>query len=127
MDTIQILTKKNATCEDLLVCLYNLKPTDIQVLIQVARNQNATLDQIAKLVQRDRTSVHRCLSKLVTANLVTKQTRTLKGGGYYHAYTMVEPEKIKKQARERVEEITESLGALVESFEQDLKKHLEPN
>jgi predicted transcriptional regulator len=127
MDSIQLLTKKSATCADLLSCLYNLKPTDLEVLLEVAKKENSTLDQIAQTIQRDRSSVHRCLSKLVSANLVTKQSKSLKGGGYYHAYTMVEPSKIKKHARERVKEITESLEMLIDSFESDLKKHLEKN
>jgi len=127
MDSIQLLTKKSASCADLLSCLYNLKPTDLEVLLEVTRNENATLDEIAKLVQRDRSSVHRCLSKLVSANLVTKQTKTLKNGGYYHAYSMVELATIKRHAKERVKEITESLEALINNFESDLKKHLESN
>jgi predicted transcriptional regulator len=125
MDSIQLLTKKGASCGDLLICLYNLKPTDIEVLLTVAKNPDATLDQIAEKVQRDRSSIHRILSKLLAANLVTKQSKTLKGGGYYHTYSMVEPEKIKKYAKERVKEITDSLDLLIERFELDLKKHLE--
>jgi predicted transcriptional regulator len=125
MDSIQLLAKKTATCADLLTCLYNLKPTDLEVLLQVAKNPNSTIDEIANAVQRDRSSVHRCLSKLSSANLVTKQSKTLKGGGYYHAYAMVEPSLIKKHAKERVKEITESLEGLIESFESDLKRHLE--
>lgn len=125
MDSIQLLSRKTANCADLLSCLYNLKPTDLEVLLTVANNENATLDRIAELLQRDRSSIHRCLSKLASANLVTKQTRTIKGGGYYHVYNMVEPAKIKKYARERVKEITESLNSLINSFESDLQKHLE--
>jgi len=94
-------------------------------LLTVAKNPNTTLDQIAANVQRDRSSIHRILSKLLSANLVTKETKTIKGGGYYHAYTMVEPEKIKKYAKERVKEITESLEGLIDGFESDLKAHLE--
>jgi hypothetical protein len=37
---------------------------------------------------------------------------------------MLDPETIKKHALERVKEITESLKALVDSFELDLQKHL---
>jgi predicted transcriptional regulator len=122
---IQQITKKGATCQDLLSCLYNLKPTDIDVLRTVAKTPNATLDDIAEKVQRDRSSVHRCLSKLLSANLVTKETKTIKGGGYYHTYNMVEPEQIKKHAKERVKEITESLEGLIDSFEMNFKKHLQ--
>ena len=122
---IQTLTKKGATCQDLLSCLYNLKPTDVEVLLTVAKTPNSTLDDIAEKVQRDRSSVHRCLSKLLSANLVIKQSKTLKGGGYYHAYSMVEPALIKEHAKTRVEEITYSLNALINRFESDLKRHLE--
>ena len=123
MDSIQSLTRRGATCQDLLSCLYNLKPTDMQVLLEVAKNENATLTQIAEQVHRDRSSTHRGLSKLVSIGLVHKQTETLKSGGYYHVYSMTEPDQIKEYARQRVKEITDSLESLIENF--DLKKHLE--
>lgn len=127
MDNIQLLTRRGATCQDLISCLYNLKPNDLQVLQEVARNEYATLDQIAKLVQRDRSSTHRCLSKLISAGLIHKQSKTLKGGGYYHVYSMVELSKIKKEARQKVKEITHSLEVLVSNFEFDFRKRLEEN
>ena len=124
MDSIQLLTRKSATCSDLLSCLYNLKPIDLEVFLEVARNDHATLDQISESVQRDRSSTHRCVSKLVSAGLVHKQSRTLKGGGYYHVYSVVEPSKIKEQARQKVKEITEGLEDLIDHFESDFTKHL---
>jgi len=126
MESINLITRKGASCTDLLTCLYNLKPADIEVLQAVAQNESSTLDEIAAKVQKDRSSVHRCLSKLVSINLVNKQTKTLKGGGYYHIYRMLDPALIKKHARERIQEITESLQALIESFDSDMEKHLIP-
>src|SRR5512137_894297 len=119
MESINQLTKKGASCTDLLTCLYNLKPTDLQVLQTVAKNPNATLDQIAAKTQKDRSTTHRTLSKLVSTNLVTKQTKTLKVGGYYHTYSILDPTLIKKHAQERVKEITESLQSLINTFESD--------
>jgi len=127
MNNLEPLTAKKATCKDLLTCLYNLKPTDTETLLAVAKNPDATLDTIAQEVHRDRSSTHRCLAKLVTAGLVTKETKTIKGGGYYHTYTMVEPQKIKKHAHERIKEITDSLNKLIKSFDADLKQHIETN
>jgi predicted transcriptional regulator len=124
MEGINLLTKKGASCTDLLTCLYNLKPADLEVLQTVAKNPNATLDQIASKTQKDRSTIHRTLSKLVSINLVTKQTKTLKAGGYYHTYSMLESMLIKKHARERVKEITESLNSLIYNFDADLEKHL---
>ncbi len=126
MESINLITRKGASCTDLLTCLYNLKPADIEVLQTVAQNEAATLDEIATKVQKDRSSVHRCLSKLVSINLVNKQTKSLKGGGYCHTYRMLDTGLIKKHARERVKEITESLQALIENFDSDIEKHLIP-
>jgi predicted transcriptional regulator len=125
MDSIQSLTRRGATCSELLSCLYNLKPIDMEVFLEVAKNENSTLTQIAELVHRDRSSIHRCLSKLVSTGLVHKQSKTLEGGGYYHIYSMADPDQIKEYARQRVKEITDSLKSLIENFESDLKKHLE--
>ncbi len=127
MTNIQSLTRRGATCSDLLSCLYNLKPIDMEVFLDVAKNQNATLTQIAERVHRDRSSTHRCLSKLVSTSIVHKQSKTLKSGGYYHVYSMAEPEQIKEYARQRVKEITNSLDNLIENFESDLRKHLNQN
>ncbi len=104
--------------------MYNLKPVDLAVFYEVAKRESATLDQISEAVERDRSSTHRCLAKLVSAGLVQKQSRALKGGGYYHLYSVVEPSKIKEQARQRVDEITKSLEDLVERFENDFNLHL---
>ncbi|HTY74015.1 MAG TPA: helix-turn-helix domain-containing protein [Candidatus Nanoarchaeia archaeon] len=125
MDNIQLLTRKEATCSDLLSCLYNLKPIDLEVFLEVAKKESVTLDQVAQVVHRDRSSTHRCLSKLLSAGLVNKQTKPLKGGGYFHVYSAVEPAKIKQQARQKVKDITEGLENLIESFESDLTKHLQ--
>ncbi len=124
MDSIQFLTRKGASCSDLLTCLYNLKPVDIAVFYEVAKRGGGTLDEIAEAVERDRSSTHRCLAKLVSAGLVHKQSKSLKGGGYYHFYSIAEPSKIKEQARQRVNEITEGLEDLVNRFDQDFNKHL---
>jgi predicted transcriptional regulator len=124
MESINQLTKKGATCTDLLTCLYNLKPADIEILQAVLTGPGANIDQIATHIQKDRSSVHRCLSKLVSIGLINKQTKTIKGGGYYHTYTMLDPELIKKHARERVKEITESLQNLIDNFDRDFMKHL---
>jgi len=127
MDSIQFLTRKEVTCQDLLSCIYSLKPIDLEIFLRVAKNQWVTLDQIAESVQRDRTSTHRVLAKLQSAGLIHKQSCGLKGGGYYHIYAAANLEKIKENAKQRVKEITDSLQNLIEKFDVDLKRHLQSN
>lgn len=124
MDSLQVLTRKGATCSDLLTCLYGLKPIEMEILLKAAKRGPCTVDEIAAEVRRDRTTTHRCLSKLASAGLVYRRTYSLKGGGYYHAYAVVEPSKIKEEAASRVREVAESLQRLVDGFEVDFQKRL---
>lgn len=97
---------------------------DMDILYEVGRKQQATLDEVSGLVKRDRSTVHRSLSKLVSLNLVYKRVRTLKDGGYYHVYTVAEESEIKRQVNLRVKEITVSLQKLADRFASDFQKQL---
>ena len=127
MESIQSLTRRGASCTELLTCLYNLKQIDMEILYETARREQSTLDEIAECVKRDRSTVHRSLSKLVSLNLVYKRIRTLKDGGYYHVYMIAEESQIKKQVNLRVNEIIESLRQLVDRFTSDFHKNLKPD
>ena len=124
MESIGSLTRKGATCTELLICLYDLKQLDIDVLYELARRGQAKLDELSDSLKRDRSTAHRSLSKLVSLNLVYKRTRTLKDGGYYHIYAAADETQIKEQADRRVTEITDSLKSLADSFSADYRRHL---
>jgi predicted transcriptional regulator len=124
MESIVSLTRRGATCTELLTCLYDLKQMDMDVLYETARKERVTLDEISDSVKRDRSTVHRSLSKLVSLNLVYKRMRTLKDGGYYHVYIVAEESQIEKQVNLRVKEIIESLEKLVDRFASDFHRQL---
>ncbi len=124
MDSIRYLTRKGATCTDLLSCLYGLKPIELEVFLAVARRGTCTVDDVSEVVKRDRSTTHRCLSKLTSAGLVYRRTSSLKGGGYFHTYALVELQTIKKEAAQKVREIAESLQRMVDDFDSELLKRL---
>jgi predicted transcriptional regulator len=124
MDSIQYLTRRGATCTDLLSCLYGLKPMELQVFYELVRRGSASVDEVSSEVGRDRTTVHRSLSKLVTAGLAYRRSASLKDGGYRYVYAAVEASRVKEQAEERVKEITASLQSLVDNFEKDMSARL---
>ena len=121
--SLQILTKKNASCNDLLCAVYNLNPVDLEIFYLLAGGESASLDELAQKMKRDRSTLHRSLQKLVSNQLCYKETKTIKDGGYFHVYSAMEIPKIKAQAQQRVEEITASLGKMLRNFESDIRKH----
>jgi predicted transcriptional regulator len=121
--SLQVLTKTNATCNDLLCAIYNLNPVDLEIFYNLAGGKTASLDDLAKNVKRDRSTIHRSLQKLVSNQLCYKETKSLKEGGYYHLYGATGLAKSKEQAEQRVKAITTSLDNMLRNFESDVRKH----
>lgn len=121
--SLQILTRKNASCNELLCSIYNLNPVDLDIYYQLAGGKSASLDELARSVERDRSTVHRSLQKLVGSGLCYKEVRGLKDGGYYHVYSAMELSKVRDQAERKVREITAGLERMLRNFESDVRKH----
>ena len=81
-----------------------------------------TLEELAKRVDRDKSTVFRSLQKLVGLGICSKETKTLKEGGYYHAYSSIDIESFKIETEKRVSELEDNFHRLLRKFEEDLGK-----
>ena len=123
--SIASITRMNATIEDLIMSLYDLSPLEFDLLFAlIARKKATPLDVLSKEVNRDKTTVFRCLQKLVNLRICEKETKTLKEGGWYHVYSAIDVAAFKMETEKRVKEIKESFDGLLSKFEADLNKTL---
>jgi predicted transcriptional regulator len=115
----------NASLKDLIMLMYDLSPLEFDLLFALMATKKATtLDVLSKEVDRDKTTVFRCLQKLVNLRICEKDTKTLKEGGWYHVYTAIDIAAFKMETEKRVKEIKESFDGLLNKFEADLDKTL---
>jgi predicted transcriptional regulator len=123
--SIASITRMNASLKDLVMLMYDLSPLEFDLLFAlIARRKATTLDVLSKEVDRDKTTVFRCLQKLVNLRICEKDTKTLKEGGWYHVYTAIDIAAFKMETEKRVKEIKESFDGLLNKFEADLDKTL---
>ena len=123
--SINTLTRMNATVKDLFIQLYDLSPLDLDILFMLISKKNdepMTLDQISKESDRDRSTTFRSLQKLVTLGLCIKETKTIKEGGYYHVYSVVDMETFKMETERKVRDLQKSLERLLKKFESDMQQ-----
>lgn len=121
--SLNILTSANASCKDLFTCMYDLSPSDVNMLsILLKQKKPKTLDELAQIVNRDRGTAFRILQKLVSLGFCTKETMTLKEGGYYHLYSVSSIDAIEKVTEHRVRQIQQALDMLMKKFRQDIKQ-----
>lgn len=123
--SINTLTRMNATVKDLFIQLYDLSPLDLDILFMLISKKNEgpmTLEEVSKMTNRDRSTTFRSLQKLVTLGLCIKETKTIKEGGYYHVYSVVDMETFKIETERRVRDLQRSLDRLLKKFENDMQK-----
>ena len=124
--SINTLTRMNATVKDLFIQLYDLSPLDLDILFMLISKKNdgpmMTLDEVSKEADRDRSTTFRSLQKLVTLGLCVKETKTIKEGGYYHVYSVVDMGTFKMETERRVRDLQKSLDRLLKKFEDDMQQ-----
>jgi predicted transcriptional regulator len=121
--SIATLTRVNSTVKDLFVYLYNLSQleTDLILLLMLNSKSPMTLEQLANDVSRDKSTVFRSLQKLVSLGIVTKETRSIQEGGYYHVYGVIDTESFKIETEKRVKELERGVHRILKKFEKDLE------
>src|ERR687894_2658143 len=121
---INALTRMNATVKDLFIQLYDLSPLDLEILFMLIRNKSKpiTLEEASKEVDRDRSTTFRSLQKLVSLGLCVKETKTIKEGGYYHVYSVVDMKTFKMETERRVRDLQKGLERLLRKFESDMQQ-----
>ncbi|HYT01847.1 MAG TPA: helix-turn-helix domain-containing protein [Candidatus Acidoferrum sp.] len=118
---IKTITRMNSTIKDLFIYMYDLSPLELDLLFILIKNKKSmTLEELAKKVDRDKSTVFRSLQKLVDLGICNKETKTLKEGGYYHAYSGIDIESFKMETEKRVKELEDSFHRLLKKFEEDL-------
>ena len=120
---LSTLTRMNSTVKDLFIYIYDLSPLELDLLfLLIKRKKPATLEEIAKAADRDKSTIFRSLQKLVALGIIIKETKTIKEGGYYHVYTAIDVKTFKLETEKRVKELEDSFHRILKKFEDSLQE-----
>jgi predicted transcriptional regulator len=120
------ITRINSTIKDLFTNIFDLSPLEVDLVLFLIANNDTymTLEELAKETNRDKSTVFRSLQKLVTLGICIKETKTMKGGGYYHTYCAIDVKSFKIITEGKVKEIQQSFDRLLKRFEHDLEQQV---
>jgi predicted transcriptional regulator len=100
MQMMKVRKSAYMKCDEAIKCVFNLNRLDINVYKTLLKNGAARADELADMLQKERSTIYRSLQKLSDCGICKKITKTLKQGGYYHIYEPQSSREIKKQAEE---------------------------
>jgi predicted transcriptional regulator len=126
MRSINLFMDTDCTCKNLLECLYNLSPSDLDILVTLLRSKEPfTLEIISKQLGKDKGTIFRSLQKLVSISFCVKESRNLRNGGQYHTYRATSIDIIERATEYRLKEIQKSLSTLLKRFKEDIQQMIE--
>ncbi len=108
------------SCTDLLRCMYNLSDMDMEVLRLLLAEGPFRAEDLAERLGKDRSTVYRSLQKLVSCQVISKETKSLERGGYYHVYATVPRDVLRERLEHCVEEWHSRVSMLLDRFDADL-------
>lgn len=119
---ISTITRLNSTAKDLFIYLYDLSPLDADLFFILMKSKKPViLEDLAKKINRDKSNVFRSVQKLVSSGICIKESRTIRGGGYYHVYSAVDTKTFKMETEKRVKELQVSFDRILRKFEEDIE------
>lgn len=104
-------------CRDVFRCLFNIGDGEIEIYRMLLK-EGKKVDEIGEIMGKDRSTVQRCLKKLIDCGMVKREKRVIKnGGGYYYIYSGINPEKLKQMLNECVDEWQEEMKKAIEKLD----------
>ena len=104
--------------EDLLCCAFGLRDSEIAVYLYLVEGPK-TVEEIAVVVEKDRSTVQRVLNRLHKKDLVERRTQSIERGGYYYEYLAKSTDRVRKEILDQLDDwYEETRRFLMESWPQ---------
>ena len=105
-----------------MACVFDIGEREINLYrYLIEKNKEMKAEEIAKEFNRDRTTIQRCLKKLMECQLVERKKKIIGKGGYYYTYKAISPEDAKKFIKVCFEDWYKRMSMAIENFEKDFK------
>jgi predicted transcriptional regulator len=105
-------------CEGLLECFHGLKELDKECFRALVEAEDAlTVDEIAEVVDRERSTAYRAVQRLLQTGFIEKNQINYDQGGYYHVYSPTDPSQIADDMQRMLNDWYAKMGQLIQEFE----------
>lgn len=119
---MEVSCSPNLKC--VLKCALNISCLEMDVYLLLLKNPGMDVETIAKELEKDESTVYKALRNLMERELVRREYRILKGGGYKYLYFPRDFDEFKKIAREAMEEWFKQFDSMIKDIERVEKEEL---
>jgi len=111
------MEESNPPFENVMSCVFGIEDHQTRTYLVLCRHPGSTIEELATVLDRDRSTVNRSLSSLRERELVRRERRLLDGGGYVYQYTATELPKAKAMLHEALDTWTATVHDVIDEFD----------
>ncbi|HET7323081.1 MAG TPA: helix-turn-helix domain-containing protein [Halococcus sp.] len=102
--------------EDVMVCVFDIQRHETRTYRVLLDSPDSTVEELADMLERDRSNVNRSLSTLREKALAERNRRLLEDGGHVYQYTATPLPETRELMHETLDEWTAYVHARIEEF-----------
>ncbi|MCD6448765.1 MAG: ArsR family transcriptional regulator [Thermoplasmata archaeon] len=104
-------------CNSMFKCLFNIGENEIKIY-KILLEREMRVGEIVEIVRKDRSTIQRCLKKLMECGMVKREKKIIEdGGGYYYVYSGISPNELKEWLQKCIERWYSGMKEAVENLE----------
>jgi predicted transcriptional regulator len=92
------------TCQDLVQCAFSLNEFEVMVYNKLVESGPTRADDLADIMNRDRSTVYRALQKMMSCGMCFRETKSIDRGGYFHVYRAISKDELKVKLQQCVDD-----------------------
>ncbi|MFD1646984.1 helix-turn-helix domain-containing protein [Haloarchaeobius litoreus] len=116
-DLGDLLEQPEPGFRQVMSCVFGIHEHETRTYLMLLDQPGSTVEELANQLERDRSNVNRSLSTLLERGLVERERRLLDSGGYVYQYTGVELPEAKEMLHTALDEWTEHVHGVIETFD----------
>ena len=113
----ELMEQSNPPFETVMSCVFGIEDHETRTYLHLSDYPGSTIEELATVLDRDRSTVNRSLSTLRERGLVRRQRRLLDGGGYVYQYTAGALPEAKALLHEALDTWTASVHDVIDEFD----------
>ena len=105
--------------QHVMACVFGIQEHESRTYLRLLENPGSTVEELAGVLDRDRSNVNRSLTTLLDKRLAERERRLLDPGGYVYQYTATPLPRAKEMLHAALDEWVDAVHGRIDEFGDD--------
>ena len=111
-----LVQTEDPSFQHVMACVFGIQEHESRTYLVLLDNPSSTVEELAEVLDRDRSNVNRSLTTLLDKGLAKRERRLLDPGGYVYQYTATPLPEAKELLHEALDQWVETVHGAIDEF-----------